>query len=91
LGSCEADQYKFGSDCLIYVEELFSFLTLQTYIYNNDSIFESKKTLCRKYFQRMTLTKQAHLIVTIIETDTDRGHDEDSAAASGSQVHIWSR
>jgi len=28
---------------------------------------------------------------TYMDTDTDRGHDEDFDAASVSQVHIWSR
>jgi hypothetical protein len=36
--------------------------------------------------------KQAYLAVTYIDTnmdiDTNRGHDQDFAAASGSQVHM---
>jgi hypothetical protein len=40
------DYYKFGSDCLgspIFVEELFSLMTLQTYPHKNYTIFETSK------------------------------------------------
>jgi len=42
----EAVYYKFDSDCLsglMFVEDLFSLITLQTYPCNNDNILETWK------------------------------------------------
>jgi hypothetical protein len=48
----------------MFVEELFSLVKLQTYLCNNDSIFETQKIFYRNYLWRLTLEEQAPLTVT---------------------------
>jgi len=43
MGRSEADDYKFDTVILTFVEQLFSPLTLQTYPCNNENISETRK------------------------------------------------